>query len=158
MVEIDRRVIAANTGAGEKSKESKLAMSHEKAVAAVAVRYNASVRKKSFLRPSRSVRPPEKNCAEHGSGEIGTARKHDVGIRKTKRRTFFQRAGELPASVTSRPSKIHVMPSATTTKCGTGPTATGRVVRDVGCDRRFFLCHDADGYLPGAWNDPRGRL
>jgi len=41
---------------------AKLARFHEKAVAAVAKRYTASVMKNSFLRPSRSVSQP-KNSA-----------------------------------------------------------------------------------------------
>ena len=53
---VDRRVLAADAGAGQQAKAAKLAKSQENAVAAVAVRYTPNVTKNNLRRPNRSVR------------------------------------------------------------------------------------------------------
>ena len=59
--------------------------------------------------------PAEEERAETAPSEIGAAGEADVGVAKASVGLAFKAPGTEPASVTSRPSSIQVMPSATTT-------------------------------------------
>src|ERR1041385_4434006 len=87
-------------------KNAKLAILQENAVAAVAVRYTASVRKKRFLRPNRSVNQPKKIAPNTAPARYALLASPISVFEKRSDGLSFSAPAMLPASVTSRPSKI----------------------------------------------------
>ncbi len=113
---IDRGILAADARAGAGSETARsVARFHEKAVAAVAATYRASVMKKSLRRPSRSVSQPKTERTEHRAGDVRAAGKPTSALVKLQRRALLS-ARSRPRPRASPPDRraTHVMPSAST--------------------------------------------
>ena len=94
---------------------AKLQKFHESAVAAVADEIDGERDEEELLAAEPIRQPAEEHRAQHGAGKVGAAGEPNLGIAELQHGALLQRAGDAPTSVTSRPSRIQVMPSATTT-------------------------------------------
>ena len=86
----------------------------------------------SRLRPKRSA-SPEQQRADDGAADIRRSRPTELGRGERERRGSLERGADGPTIVTSRPSRIHVTPSAITTRqCqrdhGSGVEPRGQVL------------------------------
>src|SRR5262245_27009209 len=153
---IDRGIFAANSSAGQETKKCEARKVPGERCRCSCRQVNGKRQKKHPLATQPIGQPAEKNCTKHRSGEIGAARKSDVGIRKTKRRAFFQRTGQAACKRHFKAVEDPCDAEGDNDKSmETSPRQPVKSRRDVSCRLMVVLCHGADD-LSGTRNSSRG--
>ena len=113
---IDGGVFAADPGAGQEPEQHEAPQIPRECGGGGGDQIDRKRDEEQPLAPEPVGEPAEEQRAQHGAGDIGAAGNPDIGIGEGSCGLSLSAGDTAPAKVTSRPSRIQVTPSATTTR------------------------------------------